>query len=214
MANRPRVAGSSWSTSRSGRRPSRSSSACGRPTESRRATQARSIRWPVVSFSPPRAGDALARYLVGLDKRYETEIHLGTRTTTGDAEGEVLEETEIATRDQIEALEERSSCRFRRLPRSRSTGSVPTGSTAAASPSRCRCGGDDPLARDPSVRAAASSSTLEVSSGTYIRAIADALGGHCGTLRRNDVGPFRVEDARRGRSCRRSRRSRVSLAAI
>ena len=36
---------------------------------------------------------------------------------------------------------------------------------------------------------------LRVSSGTYIRSIADALGGHCRTLRRTEVGPFRVEDA-------------------
>jgi tRNA pseudouridine55 synthase len=36
---------------------------------------------------------------------------------------------------------------------------------------------------------------VHVSSGTYIRAIADALGGHCRWLRRTAVGPFRVEDA-------------------
>jgi tRNA U55 pseudouridine synthase TruB len=36
---------------------------------------------------------------------------------------------------------------------------------------------------------------LQVSSGTYVRAIADALGGHCATLRRTEVGPFRVEEA-------------------
>jgi tRNA pseudouridine55 synthase len=36
---------------------------------------------------------------------------------------------------------------------------------------------------------------LRVSSGTYVRAIADALGGHCRTLRRTEVGPFRVEEA-------------------
>ena len=34
-----------------------------------------------------------------------------------------------------------------------------------------------------------------MSSGTYIRAIADHLGGHCRTIRRAAVGPFRVEDA-------------------
>ena len=28
-----------------------------------------------------------------------------------------------------------------------------------------------------------------------MRAIADALGGHCATLRRTEVGPFRVEEA-------------------
>ena len=36
---------------------------------------------------------------------------------------------------------------------------------------------------------------LRVSSGTYVRAIATALGGHCTTLRRTEVGPFRVEEA-------------------
>jgi tRNA pseudouridine55 synthase len=36
---------------------------------------------------------------------------------------------------------------------------------------------------------------LLVSSGTYIRAIAAALGGHCTTLRRTAVGPFDVAEA-------------------
>jgi tRNA pseudouridine55 synthase len=36
---------------------------------------------------------------------------------------------------------------------------------------------------------------LTVSSGTYVRAIADALGGHCVSLRRLEVGPFSVADA-------------------
>ena len=36
---------------------------------------------------------------------------------------------------------------------------------------------------------------LRVSSGTYVRAIADALGGHCRTLRRTEIGPFRIDEA-------------------
>jgi len=36
---------------------------------------------------------------------------------------------------------------------------------------------------------------LRVSSGTYVRAIAAALGGHCRALRRTEVGPFSVEEA-------------------
>ena len=36
---------------------------------------------------------------------------------------------------------------------------------------------------------------LRVSSGTYVRAIADALGGHCRALRRLEVGPFSVDEA-------------------
>ncbi|HET9437735.1 MAG TPA: hypothetical protein VFO64_06005, partial [Gaiellaceae bacterium] len=47
----------------------------------------------------------LARYLVGLDKRYLTEIRLGMRTSTGDGEGEVIEEPEVLGEREIEALE-------------------------------------------------------------------------------------------------------------
>jgi tRNA pseudouridine55 synthase len=36
---------------------------------------------------------------------------------------------------------------------------------------------------------------LRVSSGTYVRSIAEALGGHCRTLRRLEVGPFGVAEA-------------------
>ena len=36
---------------------------------------------------------------------------------------------------------------------------------------------------------------LRVSSGTYVRAMADVLGGHCRTLRRLEVGPFSVDEA-------------------
>jgi tRNA pseudouridine55 synthase len=37
--------------------------------------------------------------------------------------------------------------------------------------------------------------TMRLSSGGYVRAIAEALGGHCITLRRTRVGPFDVADA-------------------
>jgi tRNA pseudouridine55 synthase len=40
---------------------------------------------------------------------------------------------------------------------------------------------------------------LRVSSGTYVRAIATALGGHCRTLRRTEIGPFSVDEADPGR---------------
>src|SRR5207302_2598494 len=36
---------------------------------------------------------------------------------------------------------------------------------------------------------------LRVSSGTYVRSIAAALGGHCRTLRRLEIGPFSVDEA-------------------
>jgi tRNA pseudouridine55 synthase len=36
---------------------------------------------------------------------------------------------------------------------------------------------------------------LLVGSGTYIRSIADRLGGHCVQLRRTEIGPFSVDEA-------------------
>jgi tRNA pseudouridine55 synthase len=138
----------------------------------------------------------LARYLVGLDKRYETEIRLGLRTTTGDGEGEVVEETEVPTLDAIERLEgevelvvPRASAvkiegeRAYRLHRRGVAVEMPT-RTSTIHALRVR------HYAPPLVEV-----ELHVSSGTYIRAIADALGGHCRTLRRTAVGPFRVEDA-------------------
>jgi tRNA pseudouridine55 synthase len=138
----------------------------------------------------------LVRYLVGLDKRYTTEIRLGLRTTTGDGEGEVVEETTVASLAEMEALEgelelpvprasavkiegERAYRLQRRgvaveMPMRRST--IRSGRVVRFSP---------PLVE----------LDLRVSSGTYIRAIADHLGGHCRMIRRTEVGPFRVVDA-------------------
>jgi tRNA pseudouridine55 synthase len=138
----------------------------------------------------------LARYLVGLDKRYETEIRLGLRTTTGDGEGEVLEETEIAARARIEALEgevelavpQASAVKIRgerayRLQRRGVSVEMPMRRSTVHSLRVRRY--EPPLVE----------LDLHVSSGTYVRAIADELGGHCRTIRRTAVGPFRVEDA-------------------
>ena len=36
---------------------------------------------------------------------------------------------------------------------------------------------------------------MHLSSGGYVRSLAEALGGHCVSLRRTTVGPFDVEDA-------------------
>ena len=138
----------------------------------------------------------LARYLVGLDKRYESEIRLGLRTTTGDGEGEILEETEIASRERIEALEgdielvvPKASAvkiggeRAYRLQRRGVSVEMPTRRSRVHSLRIRRY--EPPLVE----------LDLHVSSGTYMRAIADELGGHCRTIRRTAVGPFRVEDA-------------------
>jgi len=138
----------------------------------------------------------LARYLVGLDKRYETEIRLGLRTTTGDGEGEVTEETGIVTLEDIEALEGEVELRVPRASAVKIEGEraykLQRRGVALEMPTRHSTIHSLRVVRfePPLVEL-----DLEVSSGTYIRAIADHLGGHCRTIRRTAVGPFRVEDA-------------------
>src|SRR5207253_3643878 len=45
----------------------------------------------------------LAQYLVGLDKRYLTEVDLRARTSTGDVEGDVVESRDPPSRDELDA---------------------------------------------------------------------------------------------------------------
>ena len=138
----------------------------------------------------------LAQYLVGLDKRYETEIRLGSRTTTGDPEGEELEETEVATREQIEAM--RGEVELT-VP---AASAVKIGGERAYRLHRRGVAVEMPVRRSTIhsleiVRYEPPSAVLalHVTSGTYVRAIADALGGHCVALRRTQVGQFSIHDA-------------------
>jgi tRNA pseudouridine55 synthase len=146
------------------------------------------------------AATRLAPWLVGLDKRYLTEIDLGSRTSTGDPEGEVVAEQEPPSPADLEA----------RLARLRGEVELPIPSASAVKVGgerayrlarrgvevamplrRMRVHALDVIAYNGQV----ATLDLHVGSGTYVRAIADALGGHCVTLRRTEVGPFRVEDA-------------------
>ena len=142
----------------------------------------------------------LARCLVGLDKRYVTEIDLTRRTSTGDPEGDVVEAHEAPAED---ALTEQ-------LGRLRGEIELPIPAASAV-----KIGGERAyrLARRgvevemPSRRSTVLALDvivytgetvtldLRVSSGTYVRSLAIALGGHCVTLRRMEVGPFSVDDA-------------------
>ena len=135
-----------------------------------------------------------------LDKRYLTEIDLHGRTTTGDPEGEPLDEQEPPT---AEALEE-SLARLRgevELPIPAASAVKIDGERAyrlhrrgveVEMPTRAmRIHELDLLAYEDGVVRL----DLLVGSGTYVRSIADALGGHCLTLRRTEIGPFGVEEA-------------------
>jgi tRNA pseudouridine55 synthase len=142
----------------------------------------------------------IAPCLVGLDKRYLTDVDLGSLTSTGDPEGEILEEHEPPDAVELE----------RRLAGLRGEVDLPIPAASAV-----KIGGERAyrLARRgvevemPSRRSTVHALDviaytngvvtldLRVSSGTYVRAIAAALGGHCRTLRRTEVGPFSVADA-------------------
>jgi tRNA pseudouridine55 synthase len=142
----------------------------------------------------------LASRFVGLDKRYLTDIDLRTTTDTGDREGAVAGSSEPPGDDELE----------RRLEGLRGEIELPVPAASAI-----KVGGERayklhrkgvevemPLRRSRvdelelvSYREGVARLDLRVSSGTYVRAIATALGGHCATLRRTEVGPFDVEEA-------------------
>jgi tRNA pseudouridine55 synthase len=142
----------------------------------------------------------LARYLVGLDKRYVTEVDLSVVTATGDAEGETVAEPEPP---ELAELEERLA-QLRgavELPVP-SASAVKIGGERAYRLARRGISVEMPMRRSSVHRlelhgydGRVALLELDVSSGTYIRSIAAALGGHCRSLRRTAVGPFRVEDA-------------------
>lgn len=142
----------------------------------------------------------LAGSFVGLDKRYLTDVDLTARTSTGDPEGEVVERHAAPEADELEQRLEALRGEIE-LP-------IPTASAVKIGGERAyklhRRGieVEMPLRRsrvdaldviaytDGVVRL-----DLRVTSGTYVRAIAEALGGHCVTLRRLEIGPFSVADA-------------------
>jgi tRNA pseudouridine55 synthase len=142
----------------------------------------------------------LAPCLVGLDKRYVTEIDLSARTSTGDPEGDVIAGKEPPAEDELAAWLERLRGEIE-LPIPAAS-AVKIGGERAYKLARRGVQVEMPLRRSTvraldviAYRGGVVSLDLTVSSGTYVRAIADALGGHCVSLRRTEVGPFSVADA-------------------
>jgi tRNA pseudouridine55 synthase len=157
----------------------------------------------------------LLTYIVGTSKTYTATIRLGESTVTDDAEGEVIAThsaatvTEEAVRAGVAAL----TGEIQQVPSSVSAIKV-NGERAYA---RVRSGEDVKLAARPvtihrfavhSIRPVKDGEALDVdvtvecSSGTYIRALARDLGealgtgGHLTALRRTQVGPYTLEQAR------------------
>jgi tRNA pseudouridine55 synthase len=146
------------------------------------------------------AATKLASCFVGLDKRYSTEVDLRAITSTGDREGEVVEVAEPPAEDELE----------RRLALLRGEVELPIPAASAI-----KIGGERAYrlhrrgveVEMPSRRSQVHALDviaytdgvvqldLRVSSGTYVRAIAAALGGHCRELRRTEVGPFSVDES-------------------
>jgi tRNA pseudouridine55 synthase len=146
-----------------------------------------------------RATKLVPRF-IGLDKRYLTEVDLAATTTTGDPEGEVkerhappavaeLEERLEGLRGDVELRVPAASAvkiageRAYRLHRRGAPLEMPL--------RRSRVHRLDLLGYEDGVARL----DLLVESGTYVRAIAEALGGHCRALRRTEVGPFSVDEA-------------------
>jgi tRNA pseudouridine55 synthase len=141
-----------------------------------------------------------AQRFVGLPKRYETAVDLSKVTSTGDPEGDVVEEHDPPSvaelRERLEGLRGEVDLR---IP---AASAVKIGGERAYKLHRRGVAMEMPMRRttvheldlvgynEPVARLA-----MHLSSGGYVRAVAEALGGHCVGLRRTNVGPFDVADA-------------------
>jgi tRNA pseudouridine55 synthase len=142
----------------------------------------------------------LASSFVGLDKRYVTDVDLTATTSTGDPEGEILERHDPLSGEELEERLEALRGEVE-LPIPAAS-AVKIGGERAYRLARRGVAVEMPLRRSRvdaldviTYRDGLVRLDLRVSSGTYVRAIATALGGHCRTLRRTEIGPFSVDEA-------------------
>lgn len=146
------------------------------------------------------AATRLQPRFVGLPKRYVTEVDLTATTTTGDPEGEIVEEHDAPTGDELaSALDGLRGPVDLPIP---SASAVKIDGERAYKLHRRGVVVEMPVRRmlvhELTQEAYAGGKVrldLLVSSGTYVRAIAEALGGHCATLRRTEIGPFDVDES-------------------
>ncbi len=157
----------------------------------------------------------LLTYIVGTSKTYTATIRLGETTITDDAEGDITEARSAVdvTDDAIAAGVAALTGPIQQVPSSVSAIKV----NGERSYARVRSGEEVNLAARPVTihrfevhainrldggRVVDVDVTVECSSGTYIRALARDLGnglgvgGHLTALRRTQVGPYTLEQAR------------------
>jgi tRNA pseudouridine55 synthase len=145
--------------------------------------------------------------MLDADKAYDAELILGIRTSTGDAEGEVLESRPVAvTLADVEAAARRFRGWIEQVPPMYSAlkrdgrplyDYARAGESVARAPRRVRIDALD------IVTLAQNRLRIRVrcSKGTYVRVLAEDLGealgcgAHLALLRRTGVGPFALDDA-------------------
>ena len=149
----------------------------------------------------------LAGHLLDQEKEYLATVKLGETTTTGDAEGQIVESRAVAVDTQsLRAVLDRFLGEIEQVPPMHSAlkrGGVPLyrlareGKDVERQPRRVRIASIELLAFEPpraEVR-------IRCSKGTYIRTLAEDIGKALGTgahlraLRRTASGRFRIEDA-------------------
>ena len=154
----------------------------------------------------------LLTFLVGCDKGYAATVRLGESTVTDDAEGEVVASADAGdvSRAALDAAVAGLTGAIQQVPSSVSAIKI----DGQRSYARVRSGEDVRLAARPvtvsrfavlDVRSAGTGLDVdievEVSSGTYVRALARDLGsalgvgGHLTALRRTRVGRYAIADA-------------------
>jgi tRNA pseudouridine55 synthase len=141
-----------------------------------------------------------AQKFVGLTKRYETAIDLSATTSTGDPEGELLEEHEPPSEDELQRrLDELRGEVDLQIP---AASAVKIGGERAYRLHRRGVAVEMPMRRTTvhelellAYEGGLARVRLHLSSGGYVRAVAEALGGHCVSLQRTHVGPFDIASA-------------------
>lgn len=148
-----------------------------------------------------------SQYLLDADKGYETLMHMGVTTATGDAEGEVLQRCDVAfERDALEAVLPRFRGDIQQIPPMYSALKrdgqplyklARAGEVVEREPRSVNIARLDLLSFEPPFARL----SVACSKGTYIRTLVEdigqalGVGAHVAELRRTQAGPFSLAQA-------------------